>query len=61
MRERRPAVRVSECLGLLAAAMMLSANESGSAHQAARIGPRAVFSPAHDVEAKVIEEKLRRS
>jgi len=56
MRERWPAVRVSGCLGLLAAVMMLGANESWSAPQAARIGPRAVFSPKRDLETKVIEE-----
>lgn len=56
MRERWVAVRVSRCLGLLAAAMMLGANESWSAPQAARIGPRAVFSPRRDLETKVIEE-----
>jgi len=56
MRERWPAVRVSGCLGLLAAVMMLGANESWSAPQAVRIGPRAVFSPKRDLETKVIEE-----
>lgn len=56
MRERWQAVRVSGCLGLLAAVMMLGAKESWSAPQAARIGPRAVFSPERDLETKVIEE-----
>jgi hypothetical protein len=53
---RESAVRVSGCLVLLAAAMMLGANESRSAQQAARIGPRAIFSLSRDVEMKVIEE-----